>query len=98
MIERVRVAGCRPVGSGIAEVMARARRDVVVVERDQTAVAPGAPGARGANPDRPPLHRSSGRFGSRRLETTVCPRKDDLVYAPDNSRTQCPQKIVLGVE
>ena len=53
MIERVRVAGCGVMGSGIAEVVARAGRDVMVVELDQTAVAPGAPGARGANPEPP---------------------------------------------
>ena len=40
-MERVGVVGCGLMGSGIAEVAARAGADVVVIERDREAVAAG---------------------------------------------------------
>ncbi len=45
-IARVGVVGCGLMGSGIAEVSARAGLDVVVVEADDEAAAAGRPASR----------------------------------------------------
>jgi 3-hydroxybutyryl-CoA dehydrogenase len=41
LMDRIGVVGCGLMGSGIAEIAARAGADVVVIERDESAVAQG---------------------------------------------------------